>query len=310
MGAQRDPCLSKTAAWIGVDWGTTNLRLWIIDHNDRIVAEHSSEKGMSRLSSQEFEPTLLDIISEYLPDGEKTDIVICGMAGARQGWHEAPYVGVPARPSALKFVTVPTKDPRLHVSILPGLKVEHPADVMRGEETQIAGFLADVPEFDGILALPGTHTKWVRIQNGLVVTFKTIMTGELFSLLTNSSILKHSVQSGWDWSEFEGAVNVAFKNPGDVTAHLFSLRAENLLQDTKSGKLRARLSGYLIGQELAATHSIWNGLPITIISQTELSELYRRALSIAGSQAQMLDGAELALEGLRAAHRANSFDEQ
>ena len=166
------------ADWIAVDWGTSNLRAWAM-RGDTPVADAGSDRGMGTLEPSAFEGALLEIIEPWLGAG-RMSVVACGMVGARQGWAEAAYATVPCRPVSLNVVRPAVADARLDVAILPGLCQTSPADVMRGEETQIAGYLAEVPDFDGVLCMPGTHTKWVQISASEVVSFRTYMTGELF----------------------------------------------------------------------------------------------------------------------------------
>ena len=173
---------ARYADWIAVDWGTTHLRAWAIRNGDP-VAEATSDSGMGQLNRTDFEPALLDLIEPWLGQDRMT-IVACGMVGSRQGWAEAPYAKVPVQPASDRLIRPETRDQRLSVHILPGLRQDDPADVMRGEETQIAGYLAGNPGFDGVVCLPGTHTKWVQVSAGEVVSFRTFMTGELFSLLS------------------------------------------------------------------------------------------------------------------------------
>ena len=149
--------------WIAIDWGTTNLRAWAMGAGG-VLAEASSDEGMGRLTRDGFEPALLRLIGPWL-SGPAMPVLACGMVGSRQGWVEAPYRAVPCPPLARgALVAVPTEDPRIAVQIAPGLKQAKPADVMRGEETQIAGALMLYPGFDGAICLPGTHSKWTQIS--------------------------------------------------------------------------------------------------------------------------------------------------
>ena len=153
-----------TSNWLAVDWGTSHLRIWWINAEGSVLAQRHSSDGMGDLRPDGFEAALVELADDLLPASEKTMVLICGMAGARQGWAEAPYVATPCPPpSVAAAVKVDTTDTRLAAHIIPGIKQECPADVMRGEETQIAGFLDKYPNFDGILCLPGTHCKWVQI---------------------------------------------------------------------------------------------------------------------------------------------------
>ena len=127
---------------------------------------------MGGLEQAEFEPALLRLIDPWLGPG-KTPVIACGMVGAKQGWAEAPYRPVPCKPGEATPITPTTLDKRIALHILPGISQDSPADVMRGEETQVAGLLYENPQFDGIACLPGTHTKWVHISAEEIVSFRT-----------------------------------------------------------------------------------------------------------------------------------------
>ena len=289
--------------WIAADWGTSNLRAWSME-GDRAVAEATSERGMGTLAPEEFEDALMALVVDWL-DGPTT-AVICGMAGSRQGWAEAPYARVPCAPAQPGAATrVKTGDPRLDVHILPGLKQTEPADVMRGEETQIAGFLETHPGWDGVLCLPGTHSKWAHVSAGEVVSFRTFMTGELFALLSGQSVLRHALGgSGWDEAAFDAAVERALSRPVALTSDLFGLRAEGLVHGLDAGTARARLSGLLIGAELAAARPYWLGQQVAIVGAAGLSAHYARALEAQGIIAETADAEEMTLAGLIAARHA------
>lgn len=301
--------MSPFADWIAVDWGTSNLRLWAIDAQGQVKIERSSDQGMGRLTPDQFEPVLLGLCDGLLDPARVTPVLICGMAGARQGWAEAPYVSVPVTLSALGAggVTPLVTSPLITVRILPGLSQATPADVMRGEETQIAGFAALHPEFDGTLCLPGTHSKWVSLAQGAVNRFRTVMTGEMFALLSEHSVLRHSVGRDiagdtLDEAGFNHGVRHALDAGGTAFATLFALRAESLVNATPPTALRARLSGLLIGIELAATRDFWSGQKVALIGAGALTTLYARALSELGPTPHIEDGRDLALRGLRAAY--------
>lgn len=285
-------------AWIAVDWGTSNLRAFAMGADGRIIAEASSDEGMGKLSREGYEPALLRLIGPWLTG--KPPVVACGMVGSRQGWCEAPYRIVPCTPlDRAAQVMAPTTDPRLKVAIAPGLKQVSPADVMRGEETQIAGALRLLQGYDGVLCLPGTHSKWVHVSAGEVVSFQTFMTGEMFALLSEASVLRHGMQGGgWDDAAFDSAATDALSRPERLGARLFSLRAEGLIAGLSPQAARARLSGLLIGTELAAAKPYWLGQRVTLIGAEKLSAAYARALSAQGVDAQRLSATECTLAGL------------
>ncbi|MFN4153923.1 MAG: 2-dehydro-3-deoxygalactonokinase [Paracoccaceae bacterium] len=284
--------------WIAVDWGTSNLRAWAMGP-EGILASAASDDGMGRLARDQFEPALLALIAPWLGAGV-VPVIVCGMAGSRQGWFEAPYRVVPCTPlDRAGLVRVPVVDARIAVHIAPGLKQTRPADVMRGEETQIAGALALHPGFDGVMCLPGTHSKWAQISAGEVVSFQTFMTGELFALLSEQSVLRHGMAGkGWDDAAFDSGLSDALSRPDRIGAQLFTLRAEGLIADLPPESARARLSGLLIGVELAAAKPYWLGQPVTLIGTEALCHSYARALSAQGVTARILPDTECTLAGL------------
>lgn len=283
--------------WIAIDWGTTNLRAWAMGPQG-VMGQACSDDGMSRLGRDQFEAALMALLGPWLHVGRCVPAVACGMVGSRQGWHEAPYRAVPCAPlSPLGLVSVPVQDPRLTLQIAPGLKQMKPADVMRGEETQIAGALALYPNFDGAFCLPGTHSKWVQISAGEVVSFQTYMTGELFDILSNQSVLRLGM-SGWDDDSFDIGVAEGISNPQRLSANLFRLRAEGLVADLPSPAARARLSGLLIGAEIAASKPYWLGNRVALIGSDKLNTFYARALAAQGLVAQTLSSKDCTIAGL------------
>ncbi len=290
------------ADWIAVDWGTSQMRAWAMSDAGEILASASSDKGMGSLAPHQFEAALLQEVGDWLiPDGT-TQVIACGMVGSRQGWIEAHYETAPCIPAG-HLISAPANDPRISVHICPGVKQHGPADVMRGEETQVAGLLAANPDFEGVVCLPGTHSKWVRVQAGQITEFQTFMTGELYALLAGQSVLRHSIASdGWDAGAFAAAVETALEAPASVTARLFSLRAESLLADLSPQVARARLSGYLIGLELAAARGFWSGQSVAIIGATQLGQHYAEALRTLGVPSDIHTSEAMTLKGLTAAY--------
>ena len=298
----------KDLDWIAVDWGTTRLRAFAMGPGGDTRATARSDAGMGTLTPDGFEPALLALIEPWLAardKGGRTLVVACGMVGSRQGWVEAPYAAVPCPPLSPALTRAPARDPRLDVRVIPGLKQARPADVMRGEETQIAGALAARPGFDGVICLPGSHTKWAHVSAGEVVSFQTCMTGELFAAITAHTVLRHTVAAeGNDPGAFATAVHDALSHPARLTANLFGLRAAALLDGLPPVTARARLSGWLIGMELAASRPWWLGQPILIVGAAALSDLYRQALAQQGAAAETLDADAMTLAGLSAARAA------
>ena len=290
----------KDLYWIAVDWGSSNLRVWALDKRHKVLDSFSSSDGMLSLEIVEFEPLLLEKISNWVAGDVNIPVLCCGMVGAKQGWLEAPYATVPYNlMQDTDSVKVICRGNRLDVRILGGLKQNNPADVMRGEETQIRGFLSVFSDFDGIICLPGTHTKWVHVSAGEVVSFRTFISGELFALMSNYSVLKYSVNSdGWSDQEFKSAVSESISNPQKIFSDFFKLRADDLLNKVAKSVLRSKLSGYIIGAELAGAKPYWLGQNVVILADNNLSKTYKAALEGQGIFAQEVDATKCTLDGL------------
>lgn len=317
-----DDSLAHELAWIAVDWGSSNLRAWAVDAHGQIIADAGSDKGMLALTPDAYEAELERLVSPWLPASGQTDVVVCGMAGARQGWLEAAYLPVPTALGKLSqgAVSPQLAGTRLRVHLLPGLSQTRSGgqhfDVMRGEETQLAGLVADKPDFSGLVCLPGTHAKWATLESGSVTEFTTYLTGELYQLLAGQSVLKHSVGSD-DLADpacreaFTSAVVEINAVPQAFSSRLFGLRAQDLLNSrlpsgsARSAVLSARLSGLAIGLELSdacRAHPVDE--TIMLIGNPALCNRYRIALEALNHQSAHLDGDRAVLAGLRLAHRA------
>ncbi|WP_035580085.1 2-dehydro-3-deoxygalactonokinase [Halomonas sp. TG39a] len=314
--------LEQQLAWIAVDWGSSNLRAWGLNQHDQVIAQASSDKGMLSLTPADYERELRRLVGDWLPANVHTDVMVCGMAGARQGWLEAAYLPVPTRLDQLSqgAVTPTLTGDQLRVYLLPGLSQTRSAathfDVMRGEETQLAGLVANTPDFTGLACLPGTHAKWATLEAGAVSGFSTYLTGELYQLLANQSVLRHSIgtdelQDPACREAFISAVSEIYAAPETFSSRLFGLRAQDLLDgrlpagDTRGAVLAARLSGLAIGLELAgACRECPTDKPIMLIGNQALSQRYTLALNTIGYQTQHVDGDTAVLAGLRLAHHA------
>ena len=293
----------STLDWVAVDWGSSHLRVWGME-GPQVLHRARSDQGAAGLARDGFEPALMAVVANWLPAGRVTPVLACGMAGARQGWAEAGYRTVPCRPLGGALTAAPVRDPRMAVHLVPGLQQPRPADVMRGEETQIAGFLAQHPGWEGIVCLPGTHSKWAQLRAGEVVSFQTFLTGEMFALLSEQSILRHGA-AGWENAGFDDGLDQGFEHPGRLFARLFAIRAEGLLAGLDPGHARARLSGLLVGAEIAAARPFWLGRCVALLGEGELAGLYGRALTRLSIPVSTHDTAALTVAGLTRAHHAN-----
>lgn len=287
--------------WVAIDWGTTNVRFWLMSQEGKLLSSKTSSMGMNNIQRDQYEAHILATIEEWFKPSDMKRIIACGMIGAANGWVEAMYQKTPCQPvSTAKIIEVPTMSSELEVRIIPGIANYSPNhDVMRGEETQICGFLADNSEFEGVLCLPGTHTKWVEIKSKQVIGFKTFMTGELFDVLGKASILRHSVNSNsWDDNEFVTSVETSLTHPEEISSWLFSIRAESLIGNLKPKMATSRLAGLLTGLELAGSKNYWEMKDIVIIGSGKLAYNYLKALRLKRINSRLVDSATCTVKGL------------
>jgi 2-dehydro-3-deoxygalactonokinase len=281
------------------DWGTTRLRLFRM--RDGAVVQQVDGAGIGALTigpKEELERALRKISAS-----DKFRVFICGMAGARNALLEAPYVDCPARVDAWRGACVRLRLPNAEVSIAPGLACTNDAgapDVMRGEETQIFGAMAIDPELareTRVIVLPGTHSKWVIVRNGVIVSFKTFVTGELFGLLKSQSMLSRvSVSAGADYDDvgFSVGLRRADEDP-DLLGALFTARSAQLSEGRSASWAMSYISGLLIGHEIRAGGPLES---VTLIGAGGLTDLYRRAFDERGVDCSVLVGDECSVAGL------------
>jgi 2-dehydro-3-deoxygalactonokinase len=297
------------AAYAAVDWGTSSFRLWLVDRAGKVLAERRSEEGMTAAAKIGFAAVLQSHLASVsaAPD---MPVIICGMAGARQGWVEAGYVDTPAPLDAILAGAVTAPGQSRDIRILPGIAQRdvNAPDVMRGEETQLLGALAENATGEALVCMPGTHSKWVEIRSGTVARFATFMTGELFGAISHQTILSHAIagaEAAEDRAAFQQAVAEAFKTPALAANLLFRVRSRQLLFGGTAAAARETISGTLIGLELAA--GLGKDAPrqgITLLASGRLAALYRLAFDTLSVAVQSIDADDAVLAGLSRAAAA------
>jgi 2-dehydro-3-deoxygalactonokinase len=281
--------------FIAVDWGTTNRRAYRLDSSGACVAEFEDGKGVLSVSQGAF-PAAVAEIRERLGDDP---LLLGGMIGSNKGWMEAPYVRCPAGLDNLERGLV---WPDEREAIVPGVSFvgDGRADVMRGEEVQLLGAAAagEVPA-DALVCHPGTHNKWVDLKGGRIHSFRTVMTGELFSLLKNHSILA-------DLLKRDAQPDDAFRRGvahglgrDDLTSDLFSVRARVLLGEARAEDASSYTSGLLIGADVRIGLSDARQRQVFVMGRPELTRLYATAIREAGCEPIELDGEQSFLAGAR-----------
>ncbi|MCX7560140.1 2-dehydro-3-deoxygalactonokinase [Sulfitobacter sp. F26204] len=291
---------SISPEWIGIDWGHNHLQAWAM-REGRALASLRSDDGAEQLAHDGFETALSTLLETWNITSDQP-IIACGMVGAAKGWVKAPYGVVPCRPLAQNLVSAPSK--RFHVQVIAGLRQTTPSDLMHGDETRIAGFLSLNPDWDGVICLPGRHSTWVQVSAGEVISFQTYMSGELLALLTGGSVLRASIDGNvWDEATFDFTVEETLSKPEKLAARLFAIHADDVLNGIAPAVGRARLSGLLIGAELAAARPYWLGTNIAIIGTDAATLPYARALQTQGAPATVTDAERMTVAGLTVAYR-------
>ncbi len=269
---------------IAIDWGTTNLRATRLDATGRSLEVRSAAAGVLQVQDSAFEEALLALCGDWLQQGQCA-LIASGMIGSRQGWREAAYLHTPAGPEQAAAALLPVEmSSGQSLWIIPGVHHRHEDgvdDVMRGEETQIWG--GDFGD-GSMVVLPGTHSKWAGVDStGRISGFRTWMTGELYSVLLQHSILGRLAKEGESSESFALGVQRGLGQPGDLTALLFSVRTAGLMGRLDADCLPDYLSGLLIGAELASGMSLLpNTRKIELIGEPALCARYARAAELAG----------------------------
>ena len=293
-----------SAKLVAIDWGTSNLRLWVMDDKGDVLAEARSDKGMSQLKPADYPYILDELLADYdLP--ASLSIVICGMAGARAGWQEAPYLFLPVSFTDLASHVIEVTDYRWPVFIIGGMaQREAKPDVMRGEETLLYGaYRSQTLAQQTIICLPGTHSKWVRLNGDEVTSFTSFMTGELYQLISHHSLLASLIdQDEFDEAAFQQAVQDGYGNPQNLGADLFGLRAANLLNHHYGKAPASRLSGLLIGAEIAgalpAKPENDNDSALYLLASGKVQTLYQLAFSQLSLQHKIIEADNMAQKAL------------
>ena len=271
---------------IGLDWGTTSCRAYLIGADGAVLARVAHGPGILRVENGAFGKALDAMIGEWIAKHGRMPVILSGMIGSRQGWVEAPYATCPADADDIVKELAKIEHTGLNVSLVPGLSTENDGmpDVMRGEETQILGALALSGRDDGLFLLPGTHSKWAEVSAGRIVSFRTFMTGEVFGALKDHTILGRLMRgvardtAGFARGVREGA---ALHGGGALLNRVFATRTYGLTGRLADTALADYLSGLLIGAEVAeATKNA--RAAVTIVASPALAARYAEALRLLG----------------------------
>ncbi|MHA6129331.1 2-dehydro-3-deoxygalactonokinase [Pseudomonas fluorescens group sp. PF-1] len=297
------------AQLIALDWGTTSLRAYKLAEGGQVLEQRSLSSGIMQLPkaprviagrecTDGFELAFDQACGDWLDEQPGLPVIACGMVGSAQGWCEAAYRDTPANVATLGTALQTVRSLRgVDVHIVPGvIQRSRLPNVMRGEETQVLGVLQTLSNEAGadlLIGLPGSHSKWVEVADGCIVHFDTFMTGEVFAVLSEHSILGRTQQRGgsFDDEAFDRGVQVALSADGEtgVLSTMFSARSLGLTGALSATAQPDYLSGLLIGHELSALASVLRHrrnsahLPsIILIGNAQLCTRYSRALDACG----------------------------
>ncbi|QIK78783.1 2-dehydro-3-deoxygalactonokinase [Sphingomonas piscis] len=280
--------------YIAVDWGTTNRRAYLIDAGGECVREFEDGKGVLSVPKDGFHSAVGEI-KAHLGD---RPLLLAGMVGSNRGWAEAPYVPCPGGLRELADGIVWVEE---GAGIVPGMSYvgNGRADVMRGEEVQVLGAVAAglIPP-DCTVCHPGTHNKWVSLRDGGIQHFRSVMTGELFNLLKQHSILSDLLsQDALEGEAFDAGVRTGLTSD-DLQSELFAVRARVLLGEAQRADAASYTSGLLIGSDVRIGLKEAGEGPVIVMARPELTRLYAAAIRAAGRGATELDGERVFLAGM------------
>jgi 2-dehydro-3-deoxygalactonokinase len=295
----------STSPFIAVDWGTSSFRAALLAPNGGVLDELSTSRGILGFKPEEFIPYLTATCARFIAAGGGL-FLLSGMVGSKNGLLEVPYCPCPATASdiAAALGWVDTGDTDLKIAIVPGVRNGF-EDVMRGEETQVLGAAAVLGVQDAVMVLPGTHSKWVRLEGGAIVKFNTFMTGEFYALLAQHSILAKSLPDAasqpapLEESAFLQGIDRAQTSSASgqsLLGNAFSTRVKSLFNELQPAQAASYLSGLVIGDELAAMR-LPAGSQVIVIGSPALCERYNLALSHLGVQTRAI-GNQAAWAGL------------
>ncbi len=276
---------ASDAALLGIDWGTSSLRAFLIGADGSVLDSMSTSEGIMNVAGKDFD-AVFDRVVRSFPARSGLPVLMSGMITSRNGWVETPYAHLPLGADELAqslchYQTTNGSD----VHFVTGAATEHDGrpDVMRGEETQIVGALAS-DMTGGMFVMPGTHSKWVTVSASKIVDFSTYMTGEVFAALKDNTILGTLMEPGpFDTSGFEDGVAAGLDGNANLLHNLFHVRTLPLMEKIPQSAVADYMSGLLIGTEIAAaTKDVSAGDPVTIVGRSDLSYLYEIALRAGG----------------------------
>lgn len=280
-----------------IDWGTTNFRAFAMGKHENVVAQHEQKLGLLQVENRQFADTLAKVLSDWLGEYQHLKVYMAGMVGSAQGWVEAPYVCAPLSLTELAGNVCEFKLPwGACATLVPGVSycnTQGDYDVMRGEEVQLFGLQARLQQDSYCAVFPGTHSKHVLFENGKLTAFSTYMTGEVFSLLINQSILGRALPEPQRSNEafLKGVADSAERN---LLNQLFIARTARLFNQLDEANIQDYLSGLVIGYEIRSL----NEQHVYLVGGIELCLRYQQACTALNIDSSTISGDECFIQGL------------
>ncbi|HMI18890.1 MAG TPA: 2-dehydro-3-deoxygalactonokinase [Sphingomonas sp.] len=293
---------------IGVNWGSSNFRAYRVAADGTLADEMSAPAGVAALDRAGM-ADMMERLVERWPDSGP--IYASGMIGSNIGWAEVPYAEAPAGRMELAAAAVPAEIGPAQVNIIPGIacrrSFDGAPDILRGEEVELIG-LTMLGQADGLVALPGTHTKWAWLEDGRIADFFTTMSGEIFDRLTAQGLLASIVEGeAADGPAFQEGVATGKARKLGLGTLLFGARARVVRGELLKSEAAAYIRGLLIGSEIADALAAYPDLAnaiVPLIGNGPLCQLYASALKSIGVASRPVDSREACLAGFRALHAA------
>ncbi len=289
------------AAFIAGDWGTSRLRLYLCGAAGQVLARGEGEGASVPDCAGRFAKAVASWDRAHGP----LPAVLGGMVGSTIGWREVPYLTCPARPQAIAGAASRFEQDGRAIAIIPGLKCTGPTgapDVMRGEEVQILGALRRDPALARgrhVFCMPGTHAKWVEVENGAVTRFQTALSGELFELLKTHSVLARETGAvDADSKAFALGLETA-RQQADLLHLLFSARSRVVTGAVPKADAASYLSGLVLGKDVGTAASLFDLKGVVhLVCTPALAALYGKVLARYDLKSPIIDGDQAALAGL------------
>ena len=288
--------MSDTAAFVAVDWGTTRMRATLVGADGAVIDRQEAESGIQSVPPGGFPVALDALAGQWLSARPDLPVVMAGMVGSRNGWHEVPYVTCSCGPADLA-AHLQRIEGRYDVRIVPGVDIRWPDgayDVMRGEEVQALGAGVE----DGLVCLPGTHSKWVEMAGGRIERFSTFITGELYAAMCQSFIGRLSEEPGDPATGVEAGARMATLE-GGLGRLLFQARTQVLGGDLTGRAVRPFLSSLIVGDEINGAEAVFGAVrEVTLVAGPPQRDIYAVAFAQRGIPVTVVDPSAASLNGI------------